>query len=238
VFEIGHSLREARERQGLGYPEIELATKIRSKYIRALEEEDFTAIPGDAYIRGFLRTYAEYLGLDGDVYVDEYASRFITSWRDELPPKPERRRVRRTRERPIERKAVLIALAGVVVITALVFAAWQLPGSSANSPGTGTGTGQKQQKQNHAAAPRQLVLHGQGSGTYVEVRRTSASGKVDLQGTVGAGEIDRLDGQRFYLLVRRPASLRVTLNGRAVALPAVHNLRVLVTPTRTTRLRG
>ena len=86
--------REARERQGLGYPEIELATKIRAKYIRALEEEDFTAIPGDAYIRGFLRTYAEYLGLDGDVYVDEYASRFITSWRDELPPRPERRRIR------------------------------------------------------------------------------------------------------------------------------------------------
>jgi cytoskeleton protein RodZ len=56
VFEIGNSLREARERQGLGYPEIESATKIRSKYIRALEEEDFTAIPGDAYIRGFLRT--------------------------------------------------------------------------------------------------------------------------------------------------------------------------------------
>jgi len=74
VFEIGNSLREARERQGLGYPEIELATKIRAKYIRALEEEDFTSIPGDAYIRGFLRTYAEYLGLDGDVYVDEYAS--------------------------------------------------------------------------------------------------------------------------------------------------------------------
>ena len=107
MFEIGNSLREARERQGLGYPEIELATKIRAKYIRALEEEDFTSIPGDAYIRGFLRTYAEYLGLDGDVYVDEYASRFITSWRDELPPRPERRRIR-TRERRLERRAVLL----------------------------------------------------------------------------------------------------------------------------------
>lgn len=234
MFEIGNSLREARERQGLGYPEIELATKIRSKYIRALEQEDFTAIPGDAYIRGFLRTYADYLGLDGDVYVDEYASRFITSWRDELPPRPERRKVR-TRERPIERRAVLIVLAGIVVVTALVFAAWQLPGSSTNSPGKGTNNNQQTQK--HAAS-HQLVLQGHGGGTYVEVRRTSASGKVDLQGTVGAGEIDRLAGQRFFLLVRRPTSLHVTLNGRAVALPAVHNLRVLVTPRRTTRLSG
>jgi cytoskeletal protein RodZ len=231
VFEIGNSLREARERQGLGYPEIELATKIRAKYIRALEEEDFTSIPGDAYIRGFLRSYAEYLGLDGDVYVDEYASRFITSWRDELPPRPERRRIR-TRERRLERRAVLLVLAGIVLLGVLVFAAWQIPGSSTHVPGLG----KKQHR--HSAATSQLVLHGVGRGTYVEVRRSRASGKVDLQATVEAGQTDRIPGSRFYLLVRTPAGLRVTLDGRAVALPAVHNLRVLVTPNRTTRLRG
>ena len=231
MFEIGNSLREARERQGLGYPEIELATKIRAKYIRALEEEDFTSIPGDAYIRGFLRTYAEYLGLDGDVYVDEYASRFITSWRDELPPRPERRRIR-PREPRLERRAVLLVLAGIVLVAVLVFAAWQIPGSSTHVPGLG----KKQHR--HSAPAGQLVLHGVGRGTYVEVRRSRASGKVDLQGTVEAGQTDRLPGSRFYLLVRTPAGLRVTLDGRAVALPAVHNLRVLVTPQRTTRLRG
>jgi len=231
VFEIGNSLREARERQGLEYPEIELATKIRAKYIRALEEEDFTSIPGDAYIRGFLRTYAEYLGLDGDVYVDEYASRFITSWRDELPPRPERRRIR-TREPRLERRAVLLVLAGIVLVAVLVFAAWQIPGSSTHVPGLG----KKQHR--HSAPAGQLVLHGVGRGTYVEVRRSRASGKVDLQGTVEAGQTDRLPGSRFYLLVRRPAGLRITLDGRPVSLPARHNLRILVTPKRTTRLRG
>jgi cytoskeleton protein RodZ len=231
VFEIGYSLREARERQGLGYPEIELATKIRAKYIRALEEEDFDAIPGDAYTRGFLRTYAEYLGLDGDVYVDEYASRFLTSWRDELPARRERHRIR-TRRRPIEKRAVLLVLAGIVAVTALVFVAFRYGGSTNHTPGLGT------QQQKHSAPPRQLVLRGLGRGTYVEVRRNRASGKVDLQGTVGAGETDKLAGSRFYLLVRRPAGLRITLNGRAVALPNVHNLRVLVTPQQTTRLHG
>jgi cytoskeletal protein RodZ len=230
VFEIGNSLREARERQGLGYPEIELATKIRAKYIRALEEEDFTSIPGDAYIRGFLRTYADYLGLDSDVYVDEYASRFITSWRDELPPRPERRRVPR-HERPFERRAVLLVLAGIVVVTALVFAAWQIPGSS-NPAG---GTTQKQQRK--SAPARQLVLRGVGRGTYVEVRRNKASGKVDFQGTIGTGET-KLAGDHFYLLVRNPAGVHVTLDGRPVALPAAHNLCVLVTPRQTTRVCG
>ena len=231
MFEIGTSLREARERQGLGYPEIELATKIRAKYIRALEEEDFTSIPGDAYIRGFLRTYAEYLGLDGDVYVDEYASRFITSWRDELPPRPERRRIR-TRERPIERRVVIFGLAGIALVAALVFAAFSIPGSSTYVPGLG-------KKQHRTTAqPRQLVLRGVGRGTYVEVHHGSRSGKLGFSGTVEPGETDTLPGTRFYLLVRTPAGLRVTLDGRAVALPAAHNLRVLVTPRRTTRLSG
>ena len=233
MFEIGNSLREARERQGLGYPEIELATKIRAKYIRALEEEDFTAIPGDAYIRGFLRTYAEYLGLDGDVYVDEYASRFITSWRDELPPRPERPRIP-GRGPTLERRAVLLVLAGIAGVTALIFVAFRLPGSSTHVPGLGT---KQKQHRTTTSAPR-LILRGVGSGAYIEVRRNNASGKVAFQGTVGHGESHSLAGDHFYLLVRKPAGLHITLDGRAVALPAAHNLRVLVTPKRTTRLRG
>jgi hypothetical protein len=229
VFDIGNSLREARERQGLGYPEIELATKIRAKYIRALEEEDFTSIPGDAYIRGFLRTYAEYLGLDGDVYVDEYASRFITSWRDELPPRPERRRIR-TRERPIGRRVVLLVLAGIVLVAGLVFAAFSIPGSSTHVPGLGT-------SKHHSAPARQLMLRGVGRGTYVEVRHNSRSGKLGFSGTMEPGEATSIPGDRFYLLVRTPGGLQITLHGRAVALPAVHNIRVIVTPQRTTRLR-
>lgn len=229
MFDIGNSLREARERQGLGYPEIELATKIRAKYIRALEEEDFTSIPGDAYIRGFLRTYAEYLGLDGDVYVDEYASRFITSWRDELPPRPERRRIR-TRERPIGRRVVLLVLAGIVLVAGLVFAAFSIPGSSTHVPGLGT-------SKHHSAPARQLMLRGVGRGTYVEVRHNSRSGKLGFSGTMEPGEATSIPGDRFYLLVRTPGGLQITLHGRAVALPAVHNIRVIVTPQRTTRLR-
>jgi hypothetical protein len=235
VFEIGNSLREARERQGLGYPEIESATKIRSKYIRALEEEDFTAIPGDAYIRGFLRTYADYLGLDPDVYVDEYASRFLTSWRDEVPQRPPRGRIR-PRERSLERRSLVLVLAGIALVTVLVFVAWRFGGSDGSTPPSG-GTNQTHKK-HRAAAPRQLVLRGVGRGTYVEVRRNTGGGQVMLQGTVGRGEIDRLAGSRFYLLVRQPAGLRLSLGGRAVALQAGSNLRVIVTPLRTTLLSG
>ena len=70
MFEIGNSLREARLRQRLDFRQVEQATKIRSRYLRALEEEDFDALPAETYVRGFLRTYAEALGLDGRLSVD------------------------------------------------------------------------------------------------------------------------------------------------------------------------
>ena len=76
MFDIGSSLREARLRQDLDFPELEERTKIRPKYLRALEDERFDILPAPTYVRGFLRSYAEALGLDGQPFVDEYNSRF------------------------------------------------------------------------------------------------------------------------------------------------------------------
>src|SRR5436309_1521369 len=59
MFEIGNSLREARLRQHLDFPQVEQATKIRGKYLRALEEEQFEVLPSQTYVKGFLRTYVE-----------------------------------------------------------------------------------------------------------------------------------------------------------------------------------
>lgn len=78
MFEIGNTLREARLRRGLDITDCEVATKIRPKYLRALEDEHFDLLPSPAYVRGFLRTYAEYLDLDGQLVIDEYESRYGT----------------------------------------------------------------------------------------------------------------------------------------------------------------
>jgi hypothetical protein len=77
VFEIGSSLREARMRQSLDFNEMEARTKVRAKYLRALEAEQFDQLPAHTYVKGFLRTYADSLGMDGQLYVDEYNSRFV-----------------------------------------------------------------------------------------------------------------------------------------------------------------
>ena len=75
-LEIGSILKETRKRQGIDIETVEEGTKIRGKYLRALEGEDWDVLPGPAYTRGFIRAYAELLGLDSEVLVDEYRRRY------------------------------------------------------------------------------------------------------------------------------------------------------------------
>jgi cytoskeleton protein RodZ len=72
VQSIGERLREARMRQKIDVADVETATKIRAKYLRALENEEFGLLPGPTFVKTFLRTYAEYLGLDAQLLVEEY----------------------------------------------------------------------------------------------------------------------------------------------------------------------
>jgi hypothetical protein len=227
VFEIGNSLREARMRQQLDWPQIELATKIRAKYLRALEDEQFDVLPAQPYVKGFLRTYAEYLGLDGQLYVDEYSSRNVGG--DAFDEPAPRRSPRVHQNRGIERKVLLLALAGIAALTALVIVAWKFGGGDSGTPPVVTTT------KSAAPAPSGLKLTGIRQGTYVEVRRGSRTGPVLLQATLQSGKVERIDGKRFWLSVRRPSGVRVSLAGKTVSLPAGKNLQVLVTPTRTVR---
>ena len=70
MFEIGTTLREARVRRALTLQQVEEDIKIRVKYVQAMENEDWDVMPGVTYVKGFLRTYATYLGLDPDVIID------------------------------------------------------------------------------------------------------------------------------------------------------------------------
>lgn len=72
--QIGETLRERRMALKIDVHEVEEATKIRAKYLRALENEEYNLLPGSAYAKSFLRTYADYLELDSRALVDEYRS--------------------------------------------------------------------------------------------------------------------------------------------------------------------
>jgi transcriptional regulator with XRE-family HTH domain len=69
---IGEQLSAVRSARGIELEEVEERTKIRKRYLRAMEEERWELLPGAAYARAFLRTYAEFLALDGEALVEEY----------------------------------------------------------------------------------------------------------------------------------------------------------------------
>ena len=88
---IGERLREAREAAGVELDDVNATIRIRTRYLRALEDEEWDALPGDAYVRGFLHSYADYLGLDGASLVADY---------DRLAPAGLEREVERPQEVP------------------------------------------------------------------------------------------------------------------------------------------
>src|SRR5919202_345361 len=98
---IGERLREARMRQKIDIAEVESATKIRAKYLRALENEEFSLLPGNTFVKTFLRTYAEYLGLDPQLLLEEYRAGYEPRGEGELQPYSvaARRRQRQPRQR-------------------------------------------------------------------------------------------------------------------------------------------
>ena len=117
VFEIGNSLREARLRQQLQFSVLEERTKVRPKYLRALEDEEFDVLPAPTYVKGFLKAYADALGLDGQLYVDEFNSRFVVG-EEEAPFRAQRSPSTRAARR-VETSAVLIAVVAIGLVTAL-----------------------------------------------------------------------------------------------------------------------
>ena len=126
MFDIGATLREARERRGLSLDDVQQSLHFRERYLTALEDERWELLPGEAYTKGFLRTYAEFLGLDGTLYIDEFNERVAAE--EEQAIVPESLAPRRKRSRLLVR-----AIVGVVVLAFAVFAAGALRPSS--SPG-------------------------------------------------------------------------------------------------------
>jgi len=117
--EIGETLRETRMRRRIDMTEVEAATKIRAKYLRALENEEWDLLPGPTFVKTFLRTYAEYLDLDPRLLVEEYRQRFERPATQDLTPfgpglGGRGSRQRRRQRRPIG--PILVVVFGIAVL--------------------------------------------------------------------------------------------------------------------------
>ncbi len=237
--DIGASLREARMRARIDVSEIETQTKIRAKYLRALENEEWDLLPGPTYVKSFLRTYAEALDLDAKLLVDEYKLRHEHLSEVELQPinaaAPGRERRRQTPTLP---PWFFVA----VIFVALVGALWLLGRNPDNAPDqadappppppAATQPAPVATPPKRPARPRTTRLRIEATGqVYVCLKagdRTLVNGQ-----TLEVGErTPTFRSKRFRLTVGNNA-VRLRINGKPKLLPASSDpIGIEITPGR------
>ncbi len=229
MVEIGGALRAARERRGFGLVEVERQTHIRERYLVALEEERFELLPARAYAKGFLRVYADFLGIDGGLIVEEFNARFPEAEQPELAPS----RVSATRAHARGRRLPGLLVAGLAV--ALLGAlAWRVV-AVRHAPALSTPPSIRTRRSQPVAAPpphppghaaarlAHLVLRARGP-CWLSIRAGSAAGPVLYEATLAGGQVLRYTlapaRPQLWLRIGAPWNLELSLNGKpATALP-------------------
>ena len=163
---IGTTLRDTRIRNKIDISSVEQATKIRAKYLRALENEEWAVLPGPTYVKSFLRTYAEFLGIDPYVLIEEYNARFeepeeleVPAFRREAPLRDQVRRVG-----PPSR-AVAAIVVGVLFLGFIIFLGVTGPDEK-KSPDSGRAPA----KPPESVQPRPATTKRKPAGNVVSVK--------------------------------------------------------------------
>ena len=185
--------------------EIEAETKIRAKYLRALENEEWDLLPGPTYVKSFLRTYADALGLDGKLLIEEYKLRHERLSDVELQPiAPPGQRERRRRPRAAIPRGWLVALVVLVLLAGL----WVIGNrNSGDSGGQGSTPPPASTRHDHLVGRQGVAVQeegrreeegqGQAEGRAPDDRRHRPGLRVpEGGGQAHAGAGDRADRRR------------------------------------------
>jgi hypothetical protein len=228
---IGESLRQARTDQGLELGAVSEAIKIRVRYLRALEAEDWDALPAPAYARGFLRTYAGYLGLDADALVEEFRRAVDVS--AEYGPSEELRPPVAERPAAFPSPRMLIVAGAVVAVLAVLFVIGQIGGGSGGGKGGKTSSGptagrhKHHGKHRHAPQPppqpteASIELHPTGT---VWICLVDLSGKQLVAGQVlSAGDTQGPFHAAGFQLGLGNSEVAITANGQPLKVPPSPN---------------
>jgi cytoskeleton protein RodZ len=226
---VGSKLREARTRRKLSLTKVEAATKIRGRYLQAIEEDDWDQLPGDVYARAFIRTYGHWLGLDGERLAEEQrqSSGGIRPG-ERLPrvdPRPRPISRRRAVRRPNVPPRVLVAVVTALVIAALLVIGLSTGGGSGNGtaePGghKANAKGAQARKGAHQKpVPSGHLLSLEAKGE-VWVCLLNARGNSLLDGVIlAAGESDGPFRSGSFTLALGNGAVIMTVDGKQANLP-------------------
>jgi cytoskeletal protein RodZ len=245
--EIGETLREARMRRRIDMAEVESATKIRAKYLRALESEEWELLPGPTFVKTFLRTYAEYLELDARLLVEEYKQRFERPAGMDTTPLNLRRQRRRRRVAPRLGPGLVVVLGIVILLGALYLLG--VSGNNDDEPTppaaveSATPTPRKKapakKRKQQAAASRPMRVSIVATGpVYVCMEDARGRAVVDKE-TLEAGQRTKTFRGRHFKVTFGTAAARIRQNGKGYPVaeskdPVGYDLRSGRRPKRIT----
>lgn len=184
---VGAVLRKARSRRKVELKEVEAATRIRHRYLRAIEDEEWDVLPGGVYTRGFIRTYATFLGLDGERLVEDYRAG-VERWHRTAPEQGQAQAAG-----AIGSKRLNLLLGGLVVLAVIgvaVVAVVAIPGgggegsSSPAQPETATSKRGRTQAQAPPAAAEAGVSVRLSASAEVWVCVLDAEGRALVNGLI------------------------------------------------------
>ena len=226
---IGETLREARTAAGIQLDDAERTIRIRIRYLDALENEEWDVLPGDAYVRGFLHTYADFLGLDGAALVDEYD-------RQEVPAQAQRSmdapfEPPRTMDggNPTMRRIgwgaifVAAALAALFIVLGITGGSSQSPKNNLHQHHRGGDKQGSAQSSTTTTTPSEATVSLTPTGT-VWVCLVDQSGKALVNGeTLTTGDSRGPFKAKDMQLTLGNGEIQVELNGKQVSIPSAAN---------------
>ena len=223
---IGEALRSAREAQGKSVEDAAAATRIRPSYLEALEQEHFEQLGGNVYAKGFLRSYARFLGVDPAPLLDAYRAKE----RPDAPLFAHAPTAIRGARASGRRGQTWLAVAIVCVSIILVVSLWSLlrpapDPTNAQAPFAPEPATTAVGSAGTSAPPTTARPVQQGVTVTLRYRaaswtRVTADGKVFFEGTPGPGERRRFRAERSIdLILGAPGAVTLTVNGKDLGVP-------------------
>jgi cytoskeleton protein RodZ len=227
MADIGSTLREARMRARIDISEVEASTKIRAKYLRAIENEEWDLLPGPIYVKSFLRTYGDYLGLDSRLLIDDFKHRYERPSDHELRPIATLHRERERAARgPLVPPWAIIGVVLVVVVVALYLlgngtkSKAPTPAGVRALPAHHRGVTRHRHQARPAAAPKTVRLQLTPTGSLY-VCLVDGTGKKLIPGQIfAAGQAIPAETAPKLLLTLGNNAVQMKVNGGTVTVPA------------------
>jgi cytoskeletal protein RodZ len=225
VSVVGKLLRSERIKKGLDHTDIEAGTGIRASFIKAIEEGRFDALPGEVYVKGFIRNYANFLGLDAAKMVRMYVEKISTEEDDEEVP------INAQSTSSTEKSSAASSIIWVVIVVLMICGAaggiyWWM-----NGPGKQGVVPPQQQQSNSptsapavpqtAITPTPQVMNRPANLSVRYLQRcwtsVTADGKIVYEGVPTAGETMSWQAERTIIVnFGNAAAVEVAFNGTPV----------------------